>query len=270
MAVEHFGVKDTPAMRPTDREFSITWKGYDREEVRAFLKEIDADLRELEASADQATTRLTVAQAEMVPRAEVDEAMIAIFDAKERLLDKARRRAERIEADARERARAEQREIAAEIVMQAQEEARRIIQVAITGTTPVTEDSISDVARREADRLVGEAQLVADHWIHKTVAVPDAVDTNDPDQPPIQAVIVETEADGEFEPSPDRGASEHNEVDGRLTVLSEDELTVPSEDDGAGRLSRYARNSARLPSIGDDAAKVLRSMESLRWREGEA
>lgn len=264
MAVEHFGVKDAPAMRPdvSDREFSITWKGYDREEVRAFLKEIEADFRELEASADQVTTRLTVAQAEMIPRAEVDEAMIAIFDAKERLLDKARRRAERIEADAMERARAEQREIAAEIVMQAQEEARRIIQVAITGTTPVTEDSISDVARREADRLVGEAQLVADHWIQKTVPVPEAVDTGDPDQPPIQAVVVETEADGEFEPSPDRGASEHDEVDGRLTV--------PFEDDGAGRLSRYARNSARLPSIGDDASKVLGSMESLRWRDGES
>jgi len=278
MAIEHFGVRDTPAIGPvvSDQEFSVTWKGYDREEVRAFLEELEAEFRELEAWADQARTRLAVARDEMIPRAEVDEAMIAIFDAKERVLDKARRRADRIEADARQRARAGQREVAAEIVLQAQIEARRIIQVAITGTTPAAEKSISDVARREADRLVVEAEVVADHWIRGAGLVADPVEAREPDQPQLDADSVETETNRRFEPTPDPGATGQRDADRQpefTAPATEGQQSQPisqADDDGADRPSRYASRSARLPSIGDDASKILSSMDSLRLREDDA
>lgn len=277
MAIEQLGVRDTPAIGPvvSDREFSVTWKGYDREEVRAFLTEIEDEFRELEAWADQARKSLIVAREEMIPRAEVDEAMIAIFDAKERLLDKARRRAKRIEADARERARAGQREVAAEVVLQAQMEARRIIQVAITGTTPATEKSISDVARREADRLVAEAELVADHWVRGAGLVTDPVEAGELHQPQLEARAVATETNRRFEPTPDPADNGLGDVDRPPAVaVREDKEQEPQSifddaDDGAGRPSRYERRSARLPSIGDDASKILGSMDSLRLTEDE-
>lgn len=279
MAIEQFGVRDTPAIGPvvSDREFSVTWKGYDREEVKAFLTEIEAEFRELEAWADQARKSLIVAREEMIPRAEVDEAMIAIFDAKERVLDKARRRAERIEADARERARAGQREVAAEVVLQAQMEARRIIQVAITGTTPATEKSISDVARREADRLVAEAELVADHWIRGADLVAVPVEAGEPhSQPQLEAESVATETNRRFEPTPDPAASGQRAADRPPAVAvpedngQEPQSILDDDDDGAGRPSRYERRSAKLPSIGDDASRILGSMDSLRLTEDDA
>lgn len=263
MAIEQFGVSNAPASREalSDREFSVSRKGYDRDEVRAFLVEIEDEYKELEAWADQARSRLATAREEMIPRAEVDEAMIAIFDAKERVLDKARRRAERIEADARERARASQREVAAEIVLQAQEEARRIIQVAITGTTPVTETSISDVARREADRVVGEAELIADHWIQGASLVSDPEEANEP-PPQIDPEAGGPQAVGKYESRP--------EPQPAALVVEEHGRSIADEDDGADRPSRYKLRSAGLPSIGAEASKVLGSMESLRITEDDA
>ncbi len=85
------------------REFSVSRKGYDKKEVRAFLAEIEVNFRELEKWAEQTKTRLAIAE-QTDSKDEVDEAMIAVFDAKDRVLERARLQAEKIEADARERA----------------------------------------------------------------------------------------------------------------------------------------------------------------------
>ena len=85
------------------REFSVSRKGYDKKEVKTFLAEIEANFRELEKWAEQTKTRLAIAE-EKDSKDEVDEAMIAVFDAKDRVLERARLQAEKIEADARERA----------------------------------------------------------------------------------------------------------------------------------------------------------------------
>jgi len=44
------------------REFSVSRKGYDKKEVKAFLAEIEANFRELEKWAEQTKTRLAIAE----------------------------------------------------------------------------------------------------------------------------------------------------------------------------------------------------------------
>ena len=90
-----------------EREFSITRRGYDREEVRAYLAEIEVNLCELEAWARRAKARLAIAEEKDDSIDEVDKAMMAVFEAKERVLAKARLQAERIEAAAMKKARAD-------------------------------------------------------------------------------------------------------------------------------------------------------------------
>ncbi|GMQ84832.1 MAG: hypothetical protein BMS9Abin07_0397 [Acidimicrobiia bacterium] len=252
------------------REFSVTRKGYDKKEVKAFLAEIEGNFRELEKWAEQTKSRLAVAE-DNGSKARVDEAMVAVFDAKDRVLERARLQAEKIEADARERAdaiesganvpadadeaagalladaerraaeivadadrraaevtsviagsgdtvalvterdrlagevtqltnalaaaqatptelsenveglrherdeilaqieqaRADQGVAAAGVIAEAQEEARRMIEAAQATTTPVTEVSILDAARAEADRLIQDARGEAATLVQK-------------------------------------------------------------------------------------------------------
>jgi len=177
------------------REFSVVRKGYDKNEVKAFLAEIEANFRDLEKWAEQTKTRLAIAE-EKDSKDEVDEAMIAVFDAKERMFERARLQAEKIEADARERAAAiesgasvpadvdeaaaallaDAERRAAEIIADADRRAAEItadadrraaeVTAVIAGmieatqatTTPVTEESILETARTGADRLIRDGR----------------------------------------------------------------------------------------------------------------
>ena len=87
-----------------EREFSTSRKGYDKKEVKAFLAEIEKNFRELETWAEETKVRLALAEDASGSKEEVDEAMLAVFDAKDRVLERARLQAEKIEAEAREKA----------------------------------------------------------------------------------------------------------------------------------------------------------------------
>jgi len=133
-------------------KFNVVRKGYDKREVRQYLEELETAFRDLEAWSKRAKVQLAEAEQELAKsRSEadgsVDNAMFAVFDAKDRILEKARRRAEQIE----EEALAEAEEIKAradrlsgdgdadDIIAAAREEAQDII----------------DRARREAQKLGG-------------------------------------------------------------------------------------------------------------------
>ena len=131
--------------------------------------------------------------------------MLAVFAAKDRVLDRGRRQAERIKAEAREQARVDYEDAAAAIIAKATQEARGII-----------ED-----ARAEAVRLMAQSQASVT-------------------------------------------SSEDVAADSLVVDLTHDGGADEAEDDGAQRRTRYERNSARLPSIGEDASDLLRSLESLR------
>ncbi|NND04090.1 MAG: DivIVA domain-containing protein [Acidimicrobiia bacterium] len=86
-------------------KFSVVRKGYDKREVREFLQEVEQAFRDMETWTKSAKVRLAEAEERLAGSqtdsdGSVDNAMFAVFDAKDRILDKARRRAEQIEEEA--------------------------------------------------------------------------------------------------------------------------------------------------------------------------
>lgn len=195
-----------------DREFSVVWGGYNREEVKAYLGEVETNLRELRRWVEEAKARLKIAEEKRRRPYDVVEPMLAVFAAKDRVLDRGRHQAERIKAEAREQARVDYEDAAAAIIAEATQEARGIIEEA---------RGIIEDARAKSARLMAESQASVT-------------------------------------------SSEDVAADSLVVDLTHNGGADEAEDEGAQRRTRYERNSARLPSIGEDASDVLRSLESLR------
>ncbi len=220
-----------------DREFSVVRKGYDTVEVKAYLEELESNFRELERWAEEIRARLASAEKRSSDAAaEVDEAMIAIFAAKGRVLDRTRLIAGRIKDDAKAQARIDYEVETAAIIAEAEEEARHIVEGAAVTSARVQYESILGEARAEADRVLEEARAEADR-----VITGERANVTGVEDPP----------------------RNHHVVD----LRSDDALDqADADDDGAARRTRYERHSAGLPSLGDDAAAVLGSL--WRFREG--
>ena len=134
------------------REFSTSRKGYDKREVKEFLRELESNFRELEHWAQDTKTRLQKAEfeAEKTRSSEgqsVDSAMVAVFDAKDRVLSRARKQAAKIEAEARDRAAAIEREAS---------------RLAEESTVSGDSASVVEEARRQADEIIAAAQREAE------------------------------------------------------------------------------------------------------------
>ena len=127
-----------------DREFSVVWGGYNREEVKAYLGEVETSLRELRRWVEEAKARLKIAEEKRRHPYDVVEPMLAVFAAKDRVLNRGRHQAERIKAEAREQARVDYEDAAAAIIAEATQEARGIIKD----------------ARAEAVRLMAQSQAI--------------------------------------------------------------------------------------------------------------
>jgi DivIVA domain-containing protein len=200
-----------------DHEFPVVRKGYDIGQVRAYLSEVEASFREWERWAGEAKARFEIAEDKARDTAdEVDEAMIAVFAAKDRIVEQGRLRAEQIEAEARERARVDYEDAAGSIIREAEEQARRIVQE----------------AREDADRVVGAARDEA------------------------EGLIAQAQANAAM--------SEDRSGDALVVDLTDRDGVDEADDDSSLRRTRYERRSAALPSLGEDASKVLRSLEGLR------
>ena len=125
-----------------EREFSTSRKGYDKREVRAFLSELESNFRDLEDWAQDAKLRLQQAEfeAQQVKDKQgesVDGAIAAVLESKDRILDRARKQAAQIEAEAQERADAVLEGVGVSVVDlpedidEAQREAAEIIEMMI-------------------------------------------------------------------------------------------------------------------------------------------
>lgn len=281
MKAELDTTRDVPAFGPAvdDREFSIARKGYERSEVRAYLAEIEANLRLFEDWAQRTNAKLAIAEEKNRAIADIDAAVVGVFKEKERMLEKARLDAERIEAEALDQARADAEAVASEIVTAAHEEARRVAETALAATAQSTDKTILAAARAEADRLIREGRAEAERVINDAQAesatsrfVAD-VSTGEgrsvPDAAIGSATVARLIADVEdVQVHLNRGRTEE-----ALPVNSRSEnrsaAHIGSGDD-AGARSRYERTSAKLPSIGDDANEALGLIERLRRRIQDA
>ena len=132
------------------REFSTTRKGYDKREVRDYLEDLEQAFRELEGHARRTSQRVgdlerDLSKARATERVSVDNAMMAVFDAKDRILDRARRRADEIEEEAHV-------------------EAGRIREAAITDAGGAGGPAAGEIAaaRAQADEIVAAARREAD------------------------------------------------------------------------------------------------------------
>ena len=91
--------------RIDERKFKIVRKGFDPREVKTYLEELEHAFQDMEGHSRRAAQRvvelerdLTAARA--TERASLDNAMLAVFDVKDRMLDRASRRAKEIEDQA--------------------------------------------------------------------------------------------------------------------------------------------------------------------------
>lgn len=138
------------AQRIDERKFSLTRRGYDKREVRAYLEDLEQAFRELEGHARRTSQRVAdlerdLADARATEKVSVDNAMMAVFDAKDRILERARRRADEIEE-------------------QAHAEASRIKAAAITDVGAGAGSGASEIAAAsaQADEIIASARREAD------------------------------------------------------------------------------------------------------------
>ena len=220
-----------------DREFSVVRKGYDTVEVKAYLEEVESNFRELERWVEEIRARLAIAEKRSSDAAaEVDEAMVAIFAAKGRVLDRTRLIAGRIKDDAKVQARIDYEAETAAIIAEA-EEARHIVEGAAVTSARVQYESVLGEARAEADRMLEEARAEADR-----VITGERANVTGVEDAPRNHQVVDLTSDVALDQAED------------------------ADDDSAARRTRYERHSAGLPSLGDDASAVLGSLG--RFREG--
>jgi cell division septum initiation protein DivIVA len=91
--------------RIDERAFAIVRKGYDTREVRAYLEELEHAFQDLEGHAQRTSQKVVELQRDLdsaraTEKASLDNAMYAVFDVKDRMLDRAERRAREIEEEA--------------------------------------------------------------------------------------------------------------------------------------------------------------------------
>lgn len=141
------------AQRINERQFATSRRGYDKREVRNYLEDLEQAFRELEGHSRRTAQRVAdlerdLSKSRATEKVSVDNAMMAVFDAKDRILERARRRADEIEE-------------------QAHAEASRIKAAAIAGDGGAPAGEL-EAARAQADEIVAAARREADRLRQET------------------------------------------------------------------------------------------------------
>ncbi len=244
------------------KEFSIIRKGYDPVEVDTYLAEYDIALGELEDFASRLKRELHDAKLEIVrlkaaEHESVEKAMAAVFDAKERIIDRAMAKAEEIEGQARVNA-GLPTEPSLEPV--ASPPATPVQPVAAAATPdpidPVPEVHPDDVLRK----MLEEAETIRGRLDDGLAAAFGHMEQLQHDAE-IRAADMLSEA--RREAALLRAAAAESLVPDSETIIRVD---LPDTDEPPPeRKSRYSRNSAGLPRIGAEGeSSVLESMNDLR------
>jgi len=91
--------------RIDEKAFSIVRKGYDPREVSDYLEDLEHAFQDIEGHARRTSQRVVELERDLkgaraTEKASLDNAMMAVFDVKDRLLDRAQRKAREIEDEA--------------------------------------------------------------------------------------------------------------------------------------------------------------------------
>ena len=251
-----------------EKEFSITRKGYDPEEVDTHLAEIDVSFRELEEYAarlkqELAEARNQIRRLEAAEKDAVDKAMLAVFDAKERVIGRAREKAaNRVDDELDELvgiAKAGSPQIAPIVVEQ---------QTTAAAPAPPPEPKPAVAAGPDPTevlrQMLQEADTIRSQLESGLSSAFDEIERMQQNAEERAAAMLD---EARREAAELRSAGKDDSE-----AASKIEVTLAAEGNGEQR-SRYSKNSAKLPRIGDNAGEsVLASMNQLRnkLREAEA
>lgn len=91
--------------RIDEKTFSVVRKGFDTKEVKTYLEDLEHAFQDIEGHARRKSQRVVelerdLAAARATEKASLDNAMYAVFDVKDRMIDRAERRAREIEEEA--------------------------------------------------------------------------------------------------------------------------------------------------------------------------
>lgn len=246
------------------KEFSIVRKGYDPVEVDAYLAEYDIALGELENFAARLKRELHEAKREIIrlkaaEHESVEQAMAAVFDAKERIIDRAMAKAKEIEDRARGKA------------------GLSVDPVSETGHTAPAPGAAADPAAPAAssDTVAPAAEVHPDDVLHKMLQEAETIRGRLDEglaaafghmeqlQHDAEIRAADMLAEARREAALLRAAAAEALAPDPETRIEVDlpEASKPQPE----RKSRYSRNSAGLPRIGEDGeSSVLESMNDLR------
>lgn len=100
----------TPITKRIDgRTFSVIRKGYDPREVSSYLEDLEHAFQDMEGHSRRTSQKVVelereLSKARATEKVSLDNAMLAVFDVKDRMMDRAERRARQIHEDAGEQA----------------------------------------------------------------------------------------------------------------------------------------------------------------------
>ena len=296
----------------TQKEFSIVRKGYDPAEVQEHLAEYDVALRELEEYATRlkhelAEAKVEISRLQAAEQDSVDKAMLAVFDAKERIMERARLKAQEIEEEARVAAGLPPSDdLDASLPLEDSEPAIDEEELPAVGAVHFSPESQKrpEPQRQPVSQQEDLAELVAGVDVgSELLAELKAVD-EDTDGPAADDILRQmvSEADtikAQLEAGMSAALEEmermQHEAETRAADLLDEarkeairlrsagadsklvgttlEVTLAEGSGEEEKRSRYSKTSAKLPRLGsDDGPSVLASMNQLRnkLREAEA
>ena len=166
---DSFGMKEhTPhSKRIDERSFRVVRKGFDPREVKTYLEDLEHAFQDIEGHARRTSQKVVELERDLktaraTEKVSLDNAMLAVFDVKDRLIDRAERRAQEIQEEAGK--------TASELLAEA---------AVARGREPELESRIADLeqdlvrARADGERLrmqLNDAHTTLDH-IESTTTV---------------------------------------------------------------------------------------------------
>lgn len=222
-----------------EHTFTQSRRGYDKTEVKSYLQDLEQAFRELEGHSRRQAQKLVelereVSKARATEKVSVDNAMLAVFDAKDRILERARRKADEIEDDANL-------------------EAGRIREAALKEAGGGEGAAVGEIAaaRAQADEIVASARREADR-LRDEVAAP----TNEE----LEAELADMGS--RLRRAHDETADARTELESARNRIVELENAPTPEDDGLK--DKFAELEHLASESRDDAKRLAGELEAER------
>lgn len=249
------------------RDFSVVRKGYDKDEVHTYLMKVDAKVRDLALRAQDAKVRLEQTEYELgklksEQSQSIDTAIATVLDAKDRILERARKQADQIHEDARQAAKEDLEApsaMGAEIIAKAQQESTAILEAAelrvaeIAGEASDNHDQLEEITKQRDD-LVAHIEELESESSASMVAAREEVDAAE-----ARAIEILTSAEGAAESIRERLERDVSAASADSAEASEnaDIIIADAEESAQALIALAEEASENSRSAASEAAEML-------------